>query len=226
LTRGSEHTAPTYLCRPPGSNLPTAFAARTLSVNNVVELTKSELRQQALTKRASFAPDVARAAAQAAAHHAVEVVKALPAIQAVALYSPVRGELDCGPLARELRMMDKRVVLPVVSSTTRHIIFREWPPGASLQAGYGGILQPDASARELLPDVVFVPLAAFDARGFRIGYGKGFYDRTLPVLRVNRHVHAFGFAFAAQQVSNVPDELHDVRLDGVVTENGFLPCSG
>jgi 5-formyltetrahydrofolate cyclo-ligase len=192
----------------------------------VVPITKSRLRAEALAARSLITYDAARRAAVLAARHAMDLLDGLKHAPAIALYSPVRGELDCVPLAETLRQAGTQVLLPVVNAPDEAMVFRHWNLNLPLVRGFANIAQPCDKAEEALPDVVFVPFAAFDARGYRIGYGKGFYDRTLPVLRAYKTVRAFGFGFAVQQVAHVPDEPHDVRLDGMVTENGFLKCKG
>ncbi len=98
--------------------------------------------------------------------------------------------------------------------------FREWTPGCALVEGEFGALIP-AEGAWLDPVVLIVPLLAFDARGYRLGYGGGFYDRTLEALRARRPTLAVGFAFAAQEVAEVPIDATDQRLDAVVTETGL-----
>jgi 5-formyltetrahydrofolate cyclo-ligase len=102
------------------------------------------------------------------------------------------------------------------------LVFRQWKPGDPLVAGKMDIPEPRASAPVLDPDLLFVPLAAFDRAGQRIGYGAGFYDVTLEALRARKPIVAVGVAYAAQEVEAVPREDHDERLDFILTERELI----
>jgi 5-formyltetrahydrofolate cyclo-ligase len=182
-------------------------------------LTKSELRAAALARRAALDEAVRRDAASAVAKLAAPLVQ--PGA-VVALYLPIRGELDTGPLAVALRARGHDLALPVVGARDGPLGFRAWTPGDALDPGFGRIPQPLPESPAVTPDFLFVPLAAFDRAAHRLGYGAGFYDRTLEALRRARHTPAFGLAFAAQEVAALPAEPHDVALDGIVTERGVL----
>jgi 5-formyltetrahydrofolate cyclo-ligase len=123
---------------------------------------------------------------------------------------------------RSLAAKGAQLALPVVHAKDRELTFSEWRQGAQLVAGTYGILQPRSEAAQLEPDVILVPLTAFDRRCRRIGYGAGYYDRTLADLRKRRVVVAVGIAFAAQEVEAIPVEEHDQRLDLVLTENEVI----
>ena len=109
--------------------------------------------------------------------------------------------------------------VPVIPGPAMALRFREWSPGCALVAGEFGALIP-AEGAWVEPAVLIVPMLAFDARGYRLGYGGGFYDRTLEGLRAKRPTLAVGFAFAAQEVDEVPIDAYDQQLDAVVTEEG------
>jgi 5-formyltetrahydrofolate cyclo-ligase len=111
-----------------------------------------------------------------------------------------------------------KLALPAISARGQSLKFRAWHVGDRLMSGPLGILEPSPAAAEIIPDIVLVPLAAFDRAGHRIGYGAGHYDRTLAQLRKSRAVTAIGIAFAAQEVASVPALQHDVALDYVLTE--------
>lgn len=136
----------------------------------------------------------------------------------VAGYSPIRSECDPVPLMRSLAAKGAQLALPVIHAKDKALSFAEWRQGEQLIAGPFGILQPRLGAMELEPDIVLVPLAAFDRRCHRIGYGAGYYDRTLADLRKRKVVIAVGIAFAVQEVEAVPSGEHDERLDLVLTE--------
>lgn len=138
-------------------------------------------------------------------------------------YMPMRTEIDPLPA---MAAHDGPVCVPVIPGRGLPLRFREWVPGAPMVAGEFGALIP-ADGAWLEPEVLIVPLLAFDRRGFRLGYGGGFYDRTLARLRARHPVLAVGFAFAAQEVAEVPTEPTDQRLDLIVTEAGLIhPSQG
>lgn len=140
----------------------------------------------------------------------------------VAGYWPLAGEIDPVPLMLRLAKRGCRLALPAVIGRGRPLVFRAWAPGDALEAGEHGTHHPAAHAPELVPALVLVPLLAFDRQGFRLGYGGGYYDRTLESLRQSAHLTTIGIAFAAQEVPAVPRDGHDQRLDGVATENGLM----
>jgi 5-formyltetrahydrofolate cyclo-ligase len=137
----------------------------------------------------------------------------------VAGYSPIRSEIDPVPLMRTLAAQGARLALPAVMARGKSLAFRAWSPGDKLLLGPLGILEPSPGAAELVPDIMLVPLAAFDRSGHRIGYGAGHYDFTLAHLRKVKAIAAIGLAFVAQEIPDVPAAAHDVRLDLVLTED-------
>jgi|TARA_B110000881_G_C18469189_1_gene460429 5-formyltetrahydrofolate cyclo-ligase len=112
------------------------------------------------------------------------------------------------------------MVLPVLLGAKKPLIFRTWCPGDELQNASFGTLEPSKDKTELEPDVILAPLLAFDSRGFRLGYGGGFYDRTLEKLRKKKRVSVYGIAYAAQEMDQVIKGPYDQPLDGIVTELG------
>lgn len=131
-------------------------------------------------------------------------------------YMPMRSEIDPLPA---MAAHQGPVGVPVIPGRDLPLRFREWAPGAAMEMGLFRALVPVDGAW-LEPEVLIVPLLAFDNRGYRLGYGGGFYDRTLEMLRARRPTLAVGFAFAAQELPEVPTEPTDQRLDAVVTELG------
>ncbi len=131
-------------------------------------------------------------------------------------YMPMRTEIDPLPA---MAAHQGPVGVPVIVAKGTALRFREWSPGARMVEGAFKALIPEEGAW-VEPEVLIVPMLAFDARGFRLGYGGGFYDRTLEGLRAKGKVLAIGFAFAAQEVAEVPIDATDQRLDAVVTEQG------
>ena len=178
--------------------------------------TKVTLRAAALAKRDALSSAQRDAAALAIAARGLPV--AIRPGMVVSGYSPIRSELDPIPLMRALAAQGARLALPVIAARDRPLSFRAWSSGDRLARGPFGILEPLPEAAELIPDIVLVPLAAFDRLGHRIGYGAGHYDRTLPLLRAARDIVTIGMAFAAQEIAVVPALPHDVALDYVLTE--------
>jgi 5-formyltetrahydrofolate cyclo-ligase len=145
----------------------------------------------------------------------------------VAGYSPIRSECDPVPLMRSLAGKGAQLALPLVDARDKPLSFSEWRQGGHLVAGPFGILQPRADAASVEPDIILVPLVAFDRALHRIGYGAGYYDRTLAALRQQRRVVvAVGIAFAAQEVAAIPGDGHDEGLDLVLTERETIFRSG
>lgn len=136
---------------------------------------------------------------------------------AISGYLPIRTEVD--PLSA-MTAHRGLVGVPVIPAPASALKFREWSPGCAMMDGGFGTLVP-AEGAWIEPTVVIVPLLAFDERGYRLGYGGGFYDRTLQALRAKGPVLAIGFAFAAQEVDEVPIDEFDQRLDVMITEEGL-----
>jgi 5-formyltetrahydrofolate cyclo-ligase len=127
---------------------------------------------------------------------------------------------------RRLAERGAKLALPIVVGRGHPLLFRAWAFGDPLRSGVWGIREPLPEAPEVLPDVVLVPLAAFDRTGHRIGYGAGYYDLTLRRLRTIKPVTALGIAFAAQEIAAVPATASDARLDLVLTEREVIDCRG
>jgi len=181
---------------------------------------KAELRRAAFARRDALpAADRAAAAATIAARpFPVDV----PAGAVVSGFSPMRSEINPVPLMRALADRGARLALPVVQGRGRRLLFREWAFGQPLVAGVWGIREPGPEAPVVEPDVVIVPMAAFDRRGHRIGYGAGYYDMTLSALRAAKTIVAAGIAFAAQEIDAVPDTPRDEVLDLIMTERDVI----
>jgi 5-formyltetrahydrofolate cyclo-ligase len=143
---------------------------------------------------------------------------ALHAGKVVSGYMPIRSEIDPLPAMAAHR---GPVCVPIIDGPGLPLRFRAWTPSAVMVAGGFGTVVP-ASGDWLRPEVLVVPLLAFDRRGFRLGYGGGFYDRTLEGLRREGPVIAIGFAWAAQEMDEVPIEPTDQPLDLIVTEAGTI----
>ena len=150
----------------------------------------------------------------------VDFVVARSDIRCVSAYMAIQTEIDPMPVMRRLHEDGRRLCLPVIQGHGLPLIFREWTPDSALIEGDFGALIPRGGA-EVEPQILITPLVAFDASGARMGYGGGFYDRTLERLRRQRPTQAIGFAFAGQEVPRLPAEPTDQPLDAIVTENGL-----
>jgi 5-formyltetrahydrofolate cyclo-ligase len=139
-------------------------------------------------------------------------------------FIPYKSEITTVPLMNRLRRNGWQTCLPVVIAPEQPLVFRAWAPGDPLVPGVWDIPVPLEAAPEVLPDVLLVPMLAFDARGYRLGYGGGFYDRTLEKLRALKKVVAIGVAYHAQMVDEVPIGPYDAPLDYVMTERESFGC--
>lgn len=141
-----------------------------------------------------------------------------PAI--VSGFYPYQSEIDLLVLLDRLKGEGWTTCLPIVLGAGRPLVFRAWAPGEPTETGAWDIPIPEASARPVEPDVMLVPLLAFDRQGYRLGYGGGFYDRTIEAFRAAKPLVTIGVAFASQEVEKVVRGEHDQPLDWVLTEQG------
>jgi 5-formyltetrahydrofolate cyclo-ligase len=207
------------LCRPRASF---RFQHREAHVSALAEA-KRAARAAAFERRAAAHESTSGAARQAASH-ILDDVNRHRGVAIVAGYLPIRTEIDPVPAMLALLGLGHRVCVPVIVGRGEALRFREWQPGCTLVAGPLGLMTPE-DGHWLSPDYLIVPLVAFDAACHRLGYGGGFYDRTLATLRAEKPVRAVGLAYAAQRVGSLPLEASDVQLDGVATETGLhLPA--
>ena len=179
-------------------------------------LSKADLRAAALAKRDALSDEQRAAAAQGLAKRGLPV--AITPGMVVSAYSPIRNEIDPVPLMRKLAEQGAKLALPAVLARGKSLAFRAWSPDDRLMLGPLGIPEPSPAAAEMIPDVMLIPLAAFDRQGHRIGYGAGHYDHTFAHLRKVKDVVGVGLAFAAQEIETIPALSHDVPLDYVLTE--------
>lgn len=183
-------------------------------------IAKKALRARAVARRRLAYAGKGAAAAERVAELAAALEVAAGTV--VAGYWPMGDELDSGPVMRHLLDRGCRLALPMVAARGQALSFRAWAPGDVLEPGLHGTNHPAAHAAALVPALLLVPLLAFDRQCFRLGYGGGYYDRTLESLRRDAQVKAIGLAFAAQEVAVVPRDGHDQRLDMVLTEGGLI----
>ncbi|USG62691.1 5-formyltetrahydrofolate cyclo-ligase [Sneathiella marina] len=138
--------------------------------------------------------------------------------ETLSLYWPIGSELDTRPLLIKLHEAGVTCALPVIEKKNHPLFFRCWDPEMILQPGPFKVPVPPETAETVMPDVVITPLLAFDAAGYRLGYGGGFYDRTLEKLRRNSRCKAIGFGYVGQEVETVATDQYDQQLDAMVTE--------
>jgi 5-formyltetrahydrofolate cyclo-ligase len=179
-------------------------------------LPKPELRAAALARRDALCEAQRQAAAQALAARPFPIE--LESGVVIAGYAPMRSEFDPRPLLQALAARGAQIALPAIVGRDQPLSFRVWSSGAPLIRGPLGILEPSAEAALVTPDILLVPLAAFDRAGHRIGYGGGYYDRSLEELRRSGPKCAIGIGFAVQEIPAIPALAHDARLDLVLTE--------
>ena len=184
--------------------------------NNTITASKANLRAAALAMRDALDEEQRASAARKIAARGLPISIARGTI--VSGYMPIKSEIDPTPLLRKLAAKGARLALPAVMARGKSLAFRAWSPDDRLLMGPLGILEPSPAATEIVPDIMLVPLAAFDRLGHRIGYGAGHYDFTLAHLRKAKAITAIGVAFAAQEIEAVPALSHDERLDYVLTE--------
>ena len=181
---------------------------------------KARLREQAFAGRDALPADERTAAAETIAARPFPVTITTGMI--VSGFSPMKTEINPLPLMRKAAQLGARLALPAIAGRGRPLIMRAYAFGDELARGQWGIREPKAEAPEVVPDILIVPLAAFDRAGHRIGYGAGYYDMTINAMRAKKKVIAMGIAFAAQEIASVPATERDARLDFVLTEREVI----
>ena len=181
---------------------------------------KESLRAAALELREALPPAMRAAAAESIAKRPFPASVAHGTI--VSGFSPMKSEISPIPLMRKLANAGARLALPVIVGRGKPLVMRAWTFGDALRSGQWGIREPMPDAPEVAPDILIVPLAAFDRQGHRIGFGAGYYDMTINALRRQKSVTAVGIAFAAQEIPLVPATERDARLDLVLTEHELI----
>lgn len=182
-----------------------------MSINDKKAMTRSHAKRE---RRAAFSPDAK-----------IELIKQFPADRfghsIYAGYWPLKDEIDICPLMEALSLRGHNLCLPCTPPKGAPLKFRQWHPGDVLQQGLYNTCEPYGDKTEIVPSFVFVPLLAFTLDGRRLGYGGGFYDRTLAKLRAETNVFACGVGFAGQETRGLPTDEHDEQLDGILTEQYF-----
>jgi 5-formyltetrahydrofolate cyclo-ligase len=195
-----------------------------MSDTSDILIDKKRLRGEAFVRRDALPANVRQAAANAIA--ARQFPLPIPPRIILSGFMPMKTEIDPLPLMKKLEGQGARLALPVLAGRGKPLVMRAWAFGEPLSEGVWGIREPEPEADEVAPDILLVPLLAFDRTGGRIGYGGGYYDRTIAALRAKKRVIAVGIAFAAQEVAQVPVGAGDARLDLVLTELEVIDFRG
>lgn len=185
------------------------------------DTTKQALRADARQRRDAGVEDAAVAARDLARHAAAVCALASSSTPIVSSYLAIGSELDPAPLAAKLTELGATIALPVMVAKAAPLEFRAWAPGDPLVAREWGIREPASSCPVVEPDMLLVPLLLVDRTGHRLGYGGGFYDRTLSQLRARKPIVAIGLAHPLQMVDAVPQEVYDEALNYVLSPSGF-----
>ena len=186
-----------------------------------VTAAKKALRQKVLERRDEISATTRQRLSQTVAEnaHALSLLAGPGAIFSV--YATMGSEINPDAISQELINLGHPISLPVMIKLGQPLIFRRWQPGDALEPKKWGIREPLPEAEKVEPDVLLMPMVAFDRDGWRLGYGGGFYDRTLARLRALKPTIAIGLAFDQQEVDAVPHAAYDERLDLVLTPNGL-----
>jgi len=224
--RGPAHTAPTYIRRSRDKPFPSVAWSSHLGLRQLMTnfaALKNTIRTECLKTRNALPIEMRLEASMDLAKHA-DMIQAMGG-NIVSGFWPIRSEMDTRPLLFALRERGLKLCLPVVMSKTE-IIFRAFEREAPLMETGFGTYGPTEEAETMDPDILLVPLSAFDAKGDRIGYGAGFYDRAIAKLQAKgRSPKLVGVAFDCQEVPEVPTEPHDKPLEAVLTESGLRQFS-
>ena len=190
-------------------------------MTSALDQDKAALRKVAKVQR----KEAAQANPTASAEAMQALLEYLGAVtpRCLAGYLPIGSELDPQPALQRLHERGAQTALPVVVAEAQPLIFRAYQSGDDLITEAFATRAPTAQAAQVMPDLVLVPMLAFDRKGYRLGYGGGFYDRTIAQFQQKKLDCAFiGFAYAAQQVDEVPVGAYDLPLNVIITEQGVV----
>jgi len=185
---------------------------------------KAIVRRDALTRRNALPADLRAQAAEAIAARPFPLSVAPGTI--VSGFMPLKSEINPLPLMRALAGRGASLALPAIAGRGKPLMMRAFAFGDELDSGQWGIREPKPGAAQVAPDIMLVPLLAFDRSGKRIGYGAGYYDMTIAKFRAVKPVVTVGIAFAAQEIADVPVTERDARLDLVLTERETIDLRG
>ncbi len=183
---------------------------------------KKQLREKYKLIRSKAYNEMNVEASQIVSKYAFNIIKIFES-KIISVYWPLNCEINCLPLMENFRKLSKTICLPVTVNEELPLEFRIWEKEANLIIGQFGIKQPESFSKFVLPDLLIVPLLSFDERGNRLGYGGGYYDRTIKSLRkTNKNTVAVGLAFDNQECSSLPIEKFDVPLDAILHNKGLV----
>jgi 5-formyltetrahydrofolate cyclo-ligase len=191
---------------------------------NLIDEQKALIRRDAVSRRDAIPAAERAKAAETIATRAFPLTITPGTI--VSGFSPLKSEINPLPLMRRLADAGAQLALPVVAGRGKPLIMRAFAFGDALASGQWGIREPKSEAGEVAPDILLVPLLAFDSSGHRVGYGAGYYDMTIAKFRAMKRITAVGVAYAAQQIDTVPVTPRDARLDLVLTERDVIDLRG
>ena len=198
-------------------------SAANISDDEALQREKATLRAACLKRRQQSN----RAQATAADALKEQVLNALTTVNGLTVggYVALTDELDPAKALVALSAAGASLALPVAEAQPSVLVFRRWSPGEPLIGGPFGTVHPDESAPVTMPDILLLPVVAFDSQGHRLGMGQGYYDRTLNHMRKDKNIAAYGLAYDAQEVDKVPLGSLDARMDGVITPTRFVPSA-
>lgn len=184
---------------------------------------KAALRKESLARRELITPDESRAFGERLAQIGASLASERQ-VRTASAFASIGSEPPTAPLLAALAKLGVGTALPVMQGRGKPLLFRLWAEGEPLNEVKWGIKEPLPEAPEVFPDLLFVPLAAYDRTGNRLGYGAGFYDRTIARLRAMKPITTVGVAFGIQETQTVPTHETDEKLDYVLTDRDWIIC--
>ena len=182
---------------------------------------KLDIRKDYLSRRNKFDNKYSKYVSYEISKFAEEIVNSFVSSNIAGFY-PFRNEINVLPLLKKLGELGSLICLPVIREDNSFLIFKKWSNNTKMVTGKYGILEPPESSENIIPDLLLVPLLAYDVSGNRIGYGGGFYDKTLQYLHSkNIDFISIGVAFKFQECDYIPSEKHDIKLNAILNEDGL-----
>jgi 5-formyltetrahydrofolate cyclo-ligase len=182
--------------------------------------------KQALRKEMrAIRRDFHKASGERASFDLMELVSSSAALknaEIISCFWPIQTEVNTVPLIHKLYKAGHQICLPIVVGNAQPLIFRQWTPETEMLEGAYKAMTPVESSPQLVPDLILSPLLAFDRNGYRLGYGGGFYDRSIEEIKTTKPLVTAGLAYSVQEVDNVPTEKTDQKLDFLITEKEIL----
>jgi 5-formyltetrahydrofolate cyclo-ligase len=182
---------------------------------------KTELRQLIRSKVAGLSPEQTALFDAQIASLFLKSQSFMPQ-SSIACYIPLKGEVSCKSIMQTLVGQGHNICLPAVTGREDALVFRQYRPGDKLERGMMGAFEAAHTARQMIPDVLIVPMLGFTRAKHRLGYGTGFYDRTLELFQQTKHVKTIGVAYGIQETDELEVEPHDIALDIIITEKEII----